>query len=159
MIRRETMVLLGVLSAVLLLVGCSKKKEDAKAVGAALETTLTKALDEAAKPVDNEEVSGLSNDQIAEKSVELMEKMADLSVKHKSNCDELATQWTKLFEDNAKLIDRIKELNKSQSRDQKKAFNKKYRERNMAVMKKMTPAIEACKDNENLKKAMANTRL
>lgn len=154
--RRISIVLFGVLAAALLLAACSKKKEDAKAVGAALESTLTKALDEATKPDDD--VSGLSNDQIAEKSVELMEKMSDLSVKHKSNCDELATQWTKLFDDNTKLLDRIKELNKSQTRDQKKAFDKKYRERNMAVMKKMTPAIEACKDNENLKKTMASMR-
>lgn len=156
MTNRHTMALLGVLAAALLVAGCNKKKEDAKAVGAALESTLTKALDEAAKPDDD--VAGLSNDQVAEKSVELMEKMAELSVKHKSNCDELATQWTKLFDDNAKLLDRIKELNKSQTRDQKKAFDKKYRERNMAVMSKMTPAIEACRDNENLKKAMASMR-
>jgi len=135
---KKVSILVAALALTAALVGCSKE-ENASAPGAAGE----KAEAQKEAPSD-----------VGELSITLTEKMADVFADNQADCDKMASSLASFIADNKDNFKKIKEAGEKQSLEEKKAFNEKYKERVDVAMKKMTPAIDACKANTKVQEAM-----
>jgi hypothetical protein len=96
---------------------------------------------------------------IEEQSVAVMEQMADVFAANKADCNKLAAATDAFIKSNLGLFAKMKEAGAKQTRKEKKSFEKKYKARNLAAMKKMTPAINACARNKKVQAAMKSLPL
>lgn len=84
----------------------------------------------------------------------LIEKMADIFANNTADCDKMASELDKFMADNAEPFKKLKALDDKQTPEQKKAFDAKYKDRNVAMMKKMEPAVGKCAANAKLQEVM-----
>lgn len=105
---------------------------------------------ETAKPAERAAPKTLTE----EDAVALTEKMADVFADNASDCDKMAVSVEKFFTDNTDAFKQIKAMDEKQTKEQKKAFEEKYKERNTALMKKMEPAVAKCATNAKVQEAM-----
>ncbi len=100
-------------------------------------------------------VSAAADENYAEKSVQLAEKLATIVDSDKADCDKMASDMTAFFDANAEVYEQIRQWGKTLSPEEKKAYLAKYRPRINAAVQKMMGGLTKCEKNERVKAAYA----
>jgi hypothetical protein len=99
-------------------------------------------------------VAGAGGDDLPEKLVKMVERMASDTDTNKPDCDKIATALHKHADEDAALMKAVKDADAKKTKEQKAAEKKeleaKYGERLKAAMTKMMP-LKECKDNAKIK--------
>ncbi len=93
-------------------------------------------------------------DDMASKMVGIVEKIADVMVADKANCDKMAKDVNGIVDDNAQFMKDAQEKRKNLTQEQKDGFKKKYGDRLQGAMKKMMDGGQNCQNSDALKAAM-----
>jgi len=101
---------------------------------------------EAAKPTDAE---------LEAKSFTMVEKMGDLFIADAKDCDKLAIDLKAFITENKPMMLQLSEMERRQTPEERTAYNQRTKERQDATMKRIQPAVDACKANPNVQAAMA----
>jgi hypothetical protein len=88
-----------------------------------------------------------------ERSVELVEEMANLFDEHKANCDLLGSEFESFATVNALRFDGLKKLGRLEG-EPRKAFDAKYGTRLEKAMRKLMDGATACMDNPKVESAL-----
>jgi len=152
------------LSLVVALSGACKKKDEKPADKAgevkpgepagAVKTTEPTA---ATTPPATGGSMSMSVDEACDKSISMMNSMADIVVANKGNCDGMGTGFEKWAADNKAFMDWAKTQDKDPAK--KKEFEEKCAAKMKPVMEKLGPAMEgasACATNEKVKAALSS---
>lgn len=163
---------IALFSAMLLAAAC--KKSDKPATVAAEATTKapdpSKPADPAAKPADptakpaDPATPGPppaaapagtgTNTELENKGIAMMQRMADMFATDAKDCDKLATDVKGFIAQNKELLGQLMAMEKKQTQQERTAFEARNKAVQSAMMEKMTPAMNACRDNKNLEAAM-----
>lgn len=154
--------LIALCSILLVASACKKKEEEAKPAEPTAETKPAEAKPAEPAPAPapapaEAKAGGATFANAAEyeaKANELMDKMTAMFVADGKDCAKLATDLSKLVDDNKSSFDAASVFEKANP-DAKKALDKKMEARSKDFQAKAGPAIEACKDNKALQDAMA----
>lgn len=157
-------------STILVVVGCltlalAACKSDPQPSAAAIESAALAALSTKPAPAPAAPAAPVAKpasasapapavEDVGELSVQLFEKMADLFVAHRADCNALGNELQKLITDSRDAFVRVKKAGEKQTRKQKKAFERKYKTRLERSMAKMEPAIKACRRSKKVQSAM-----
>jgi hypothetical protein len=79
-------------------------------------------------------------DELGEKLVKAMEDVATIIDKDKDNCEAMAGELSAFADQNAALLAKGKEMERTSTPEQKKAAREKYQKRAQALGEKMGPA-------------------
>lgn len=123
-----------------LMMACSKQAEP------------TPAKPEPAKPAPAATVAG--NSELENKGVAMMQRMADMFAADAKDCDKLAVDIKAFIVENKELLGQLTELERSQSDQEKAAFETRNKPVQDALMQKMGPTMQACGDNPQVQAAM-----
>ena len=86
--------------------------------------------------------------------VAMMEKMHTVFKDAGEDCEKFATDMRKFMDENKDTMVKLAEWNKTQTPEQKKAFDEKYKGKEEEMKKVMMPLIMKCKDNKNVQAVM-----
>ena len=100
----------------------------------------------AGKPTDTE---------LEAKSFTMVEKMGDLFIADAKDCDKLAVDLKAFIAENKPVMLQLSEMERRQTPEEQKAYNERTKARQEATMKRIQPAVDACKTNANVQAAMA----
>jgi hypothetical protein len=115
----------------------------------------TKPADPAAKPADPVAASASgTNSELETKGVAMMQRMADMFAADAQDCEKLATDVKGFIAQNKELLGQLMAMEKKQSEQERTAFEARNKAAQAAMMQKMTPAMNACRDNKSLEAAM-----
>lgn len=92
-------------------------------------------------------------EETGEKLIKAMEEIATIVDKDKDNCDSMAVDISTFADQNAALLAKAKDMEKTATPEQKQAIKEKYQKRAAAVGEKMKPGMMACYKNEKVKAA------
>lgn len=95
---------------------------------------------------------GDKSEAIRDSTIALLEQIADAADENQDDCGAMARQIDTLLHRSADLLEAAKAMKKGDTQDQE--MQEKYQPRMMAAMGKLMPALEKCRNNEALKKAM-----
>jgi hypothetical protein len=98
---------------------------------------------------------GMTKEQVAEKTMAMMDKMSAAITGNQGNCDAMADALQKLVDENKGL----KEAGKKVIGDDpaaKQWFEQNYKDKLVAVMSTMIQGMQTCEGNERLKKVFAH---
>jgi hypothetical protein len=95
-----------------------------------------------------------SNTELENKGIAMMQRMADMFAGDAKDCDRLAADIKGFIAQNKELLGQLMAMEKTLSDDQKAAFEARNKPVQEAMMTKMTPAMEACRDNKSVEAAM-----
>ena len=144
------------LATVLLFSACKKKDETKPAEPTAVEKK------EGDKPAEAKPAEGtppenkiINANDYESKATDLTNKLLAIFVAGGKNCDKLAADMTKFSTENRATFEALKAFEKANP-DAEKAFDEKMKGREKEFEEKLSPAFEACKDHEGLKKAMGS---
>ena len=101
---------------------------------------------EAAKPTDAE---------LEAKSFTMVEKMGDLFLADAKDCDKLAVDLKAFITENKPMMLQLSEMERRQTPEERTAYNQRTKARQDETMKRIQPAVDACKTNANVQAAMA----
>jgi hypothetical protein len=116
-----------------------------------------KPADPTAKPADPAAAAPAAtgtNSELETKGLAMMERMADMFAADAKDCDKLATDIKGFIAQNKELLGKLMANEKTQSDQQKSAFEARNKAAQESMMQKMTPAMTACRDNKNVEAAM-----
>jgi hypothetical protein len=114
-----------------------------------------KPADPAAKPADPAVPAGTgTNTELENKGIAMMQRMADMFATDAKDCDKLATNVKGFIAQNKELLGQLMAMEKKQTEQERTAFEARNKAVQGAMMEKMTPAMNACRDNKNLEAAM-----
>ena len=91
----------------------------------------------------------------AERSVQLMEKVASIVDTDKADCDQMARELNVFYDANAATIKELAAWGKTLSADEKKAMSDKYRSRILAASQKMAAGTQKCGTSKAVAEALA----
>jgi hypothetical protein len=97
----------------------------------------------------------MTKEQVAEKTMAMMDQMAAAIAANQGNCDGMADALQKLVDDNQGL----KEVGKKVIGDDpaaKQWFERNYKDKLVAVMSTMIQGMQSCEGNERLKQVFAH---
>jgi hypothetical protein len=115
----------------------------------------TKPADPAAKPADPVAASASgTNSELETKGVAMMQRMADMFAADAKDCEKLATDVKGFIAQNKELLGQLMAMEKKQSEQERTAFEARNKAAQDTMMQKMTPAMNACRDNKSLEAAM-----
>ncbi len=143
MLRKIT---IAVCSTTWLWAACAKPDQP----GAAKPTEPASA---AAKPADAADKPA-SNTPIENQGIAMMQRMGDMFAADANDCEKLAADIKAFIAQNTPLINQLNQAERTQSPDERDAFEKRNKGVQDAVMQKMNPAITACGGNSNVQSAM-----
>lgn len=161
--KRITTLFAALAIASLALGGCGKDKKDGEpaakpadpaAVAPADPAAAAPADPAAAAPADPAAAApaaaagDMSDEQLAEKSIAMMEAMAAAASANKDNCDGMADAMKVIVEGNKDLIAQGKKFD--QDEEKKKWFEEKYKDKAEAAAKAMIEPMMACGENAKL---------
>ena len=107
-----------------------------------------------AKPADPAPAAGGANSELENKGIAMMQRMGDLFAADAADCEKLAVDIKAFIVQNRELIGRLNELERSQSDQEKAAFETRNKPVQDAVVAKMDPAMEKCGQNPSVQAAM-----
>lgn len=96
-------------------------------------------------------LAGCKSDE--EKAIGMMEEMADIIDKNKSDCDKAAAELTKWKEANGAEMKKMAEKDKGKSKEDQAKLMEKYKDRIEAALKKTMDGTMKCMSNEKFAKA------
>jgi hypothetical protein len=96
------------------------------------------------------------NSELENKGIAMMQRMGDLFAADAADCDKLAVDIKAFIVQNRELLGQLTELERSQSDQEKSAFEVRNKPVQDAVVAKMDPAMEKCGANPNVQAAMKN---
>jgi hypothetical protein len=94
-------------------------------------------------------------DMLAEKTMALVETMANVIDRDKADCDKMGTDLNALLDANAGLIREAEAAHKKLSPEQRRVFLDKYRARVQAATAKMQGGITRCASNAKVTAALS----
>lgn len=153
---------IALFSATLMVTAC-KKTDQPAASGAepvTKATTPNKPADPsqpaapAAKPADSVALPVAGNNELENKSIAMMYRMADIVVADAQDCEKLATNMKAFIRQNKPLLDQLAAMNEQQTEQERAAFETRNRAVQAEVLKKVTPGMTACGENKNVQAAM-----
>jgi uncharacterized lipoprotein YajG len=126
--------------SITLMMACSKQAEP------------TPPRPEPAKPAPGAAVAG--NSELENKGVAMMQRMADMFAADAKDCDKLAVDIKAFIVENKELLGQLTELERSQSDQEKAAFEARNKPVQDQLMQKMDPTMQACAQNPQVQAAM-----
>ncbi len=94
------------------------------------------------------------NTELETKGIAMMMQMGDMFAANAADCEKLAAGIKTFITQNRPLLDQLAALEKTQTDAEKKAFAERNLGAQEEVMKKMTPAVNACGENPAVQAAM-----
>ena len=94
------------------------------------------------------------NSELENKGIAMMQRMGDLFAADAADCEKLAVDIKAFIVQNRELIGKLNELERSQSDQEKQAFETRNKPVQDAVVAKMDPAMEKCGQNPSVQAAM-----
>ncbi|MBC7974076.1 MAG: hypothetical protein H7138_03760, partial [Myxococcales bacterium] len=94
------------------------------------------------------------NTELETKGIAMMVQMGDMFAANAADCEKLAVGIKTFIAQNRPLLDQLAALEKTQTDAEKKAFAERNLSTQEEVMKKMTPAVNACGENASVQAAM-----
>jgi hypothetical protein len=88
---------------------------------------------------------------LADRTVALFDTLAAAVEKHRDSCQGMGDALERLFADNRKLLDELERSEATLSASVKDELERRYGERLGAAFGRITPALDACADNEHLR--------
>jgi hypothetical protein len=119
-----------------------------------------KPADPAAKPADPAAGAATvaaptgTNTELQSKGIAMMLRMADIFAGDGTDCEKLATDMRGFIAQNKLLLGQLIAMEKSLSEPDRAAFEARNKPAQDTMMQKMTPAMNACRDNKSLEAAM-----
>jgi len=120
-----------------------------------------KPVDPAAKPADPAAAAAApagagngTNTELQSKGIAMMLRMADIFAGDGTDCEKLATDMKGFIAQNRPLLGQLMAMEKSLSEPDRAAFEARNKAAQDTMMQKMTPAMNACRDNKSLEAAM-----
>jgi hypothetical protein len=96
------------------------------------------------------------NSELENKGIAMMQRMGDMFAADAADCEKLAVDIKAFIVQNRELLGQLTELERSQSDQEKSAFEVRNKPVQDAVVAKMDPAMEKCGANPNVQAAMKN---
>jgi hypothetical protein len=155
---------IALFSAMLMVAACKKADQPAPVAAEPVTKATTpmkpgdpaKPADPAAKPGDPAAPPATGNNELENKGLAMMSRMADLFAADARDCEKLATDITAFIAQNKALIGQLTAMEKQQSPQDRAAFEARNKAVQQEVMTKVTPTMTACKDNKNVQAAMTS---
>jgi len=94
------------------------------------------------------------NNELENKGVAMMQRMGEMFAADASDCEKLAVDIKAFVVQNRELLIKLTELERSQSDQEKAAFEARNKPAQDAVVAKMDPAMAKCADNPRVQAAM-----
>jgi hypothetical protein len=113
-----------------------------------------KPADPTAKPADPVAAATGTNSELETKGVAMMQRMADMFAADAKDCEKLAADVKGFIAQNKELLGQLMAMEKKQSEPERTAFEARNKAAQDAMMQKMTPAMNSCRDNKSLEAAM-----
>jgi len=133
----------------------AKPTDPAKPADPASDPAATPAkLTDPAKPVDPAASSATGNSELEAKGMAMTQRMADMFVADANDCEKMATDIRAFTAQNKALLDQLAEMEKHQTPQEREAFAKRNQSVLKALLTKVMPAMNACRDNKNVEAAM-----
>lgn len=107
-----------------------------------------------ATPADPATSSATGNSELEAKGIAMTQRMAEMFVADAKDCEKMATDIRAFTAQNKALLDQLAELEKHQTAQEREAFEKRNQPMLEALLKKVMPAMTACRDNKNVEAAM-----
>jgi len=85
----------------------------------------------------------------------MTQRMADLFVADAKDCEKMATDIRAFIAQNKALMDQLAEMEKHLTAQEREAFGKRNRSTLEALLTKVKPAFNACRDNKSVEAVMA----
>jgi hypothetical protein len=114
-----------------------------------------KPADPAARPADPATSAATGNRELEAKGIAMTQRMADLFVADAKDCEKMATDIRAFTAQNKALLDQLAEMEKHQTKQERAEFATRNRSTLEALLRKVTPAMTACRDNKSVEAAMA----
>ncbi len=111
------------------------------------------AAPEPAKPAESSEKP--TDAELEAKGFTIVSKMGDLFLADANDCEKLATDLKAFIAENKPAMLQLSEMERRQTPEEKKAYNQRTKAKQDEMMKRIQPAVEACKTNANVQAAMA----
>ena len=96
------------------------------------------------------------NSELENKGIAMMQRIGNLFAADAADCEKLAGDIKAFIVQNRELLGQLTELERSQSDQEKTAFETRNKPVQDAVAAKMDPAMEKCGQNANVQAAMKN---
>ncbi|HEU4729625.1 MAG TPA: hypothetical protein VFT22_17135 [Kofleriaceae bacterium] len=153
------------LFSVTLMAAACKSDKPASTAGATKPAETTKPADPAkpadppAKPADPAAAPAApaaagGNTELQDKGIAMMQSMADVFASDAKDCEKLAVDMKAFITKNKELLTQLMAMEKKMTDAEKSAFEARNKTTQAAMMEKMTPAMNACRDNKSLEAAM-----
>jgi hypothetical protein len=116
-----------------------------------------KPADPAVKPADPAPATPAAtgtNSELENRAVAMMQQMADMFAADAKDCEKLATDVKGFLAKNKELLGQVMAMEKKQTEQERTAFEARNKAAQDSMMQKMTPAMNACRDNKSLEAAM-----
>lgn len=97
------------------------------------------------KPADPAAAGGDS--ELEKKAVVLIQKIGDVIAANGGNCDKLATEIKQFTADNKDTFQALRDLDKTQTKEQKEAFETRHKDDLKALEGKIMPVVQKCQSN------------
>ena len=97
------------------------------------------------KPADTKPADGDSETE--KKAVALIQKIGDVIAANGGNCDKLATEIKQFTADNKDTFQALRDLDKTQTKEQKEAFENRHKDELKALEGKIMPVVQKCQSN------------
>jgi hypothetical protein len=94
------------------------------------------------------------NSELENKGIAMMQRMGDMFAADATDCEKLAVDIKAFIVQHRELLAQLTELERSQSDQEKLAFEARNKPVQDAVAAKIDPALAACGDNPNVQAAM-----
>jgi hypothetical protein len=107
------------------------------------------------KPPDPKAATDASGDtELEKKGLALLQKMGDVISTNSNNCDKLATELKQFTVDNKDTFQALKDMDKTQTKEQKEAFENRHKDEFKAFEGKIMPVVQKCQGNANVMAAL-----
>ena len=107
-----------------------------------------------AKPAPTAATSVPGNSELENKGVAMMQQMADMFAADAKDCDKLATDIKAFVVQHKELLGQLTELERSQSDQEKAAFEARNKQVQDQLSQKMDPTMAACGENPQVQAAL-----
>jgi hypothetical protein len=106
------------------------------------------------KPADPPAANANGDNELEAKGIAFMIKVGDVFSANADNCDKLATELKTLMTDNKPLLGQLRDMEKTQTKEQKEAFENRHKDEFKGMEGKMMPAFQKCQGNANVTAAV-----
>ena len=89
-----------------------------------------------------------------ERGVRLLDDMTAVFAAHPNDCDQFAAALEAFIDAEAETLKELSAWSKTQTAEQKRAFEEKYKDRTDGMMKAMMPVVQNCSSHQGTQQAI-----